>query len=58
MDMLGVTDGKIDVALTKTDSIVNQLVELGNTALDKETQIKSFLTQIESIKEKLITNPK
>jgi hypothetical protein len=58
MDMLGITDGKIDAALNKTDSIVNQLVELGNTALDKETQIKSYLTQIESIKEKLNTNSK
>jgi len=58
MDMLGVTDGKIDAALNKTDSIVNQLVDLGNTALDKETQIKSYLTQIQSIKEKLNPNHK
>jgi hypothetical protein len=56
--MLGVTDEKIDAALTKTDSIVNQLVEFGNIALDKETQIKSYLTQIQSIKEKLNPNHK
>jgi hypothetical protein len=58
MDMLGVTDGKIDEALTKTDKIVNQLVDLGNTVLDKETQVKSYLIQLENIKEKLNTNLK
>ena len=57
LEMLGVTDEKIDNTLSKTDSLINQLVKSGNTALDKENQMESYLKQIKEIKKNLNNNP-
>ncbi|MCK5823564.1 MAG: hypothetical protein KAG95_06145 [Bacteroidales bacterium] len=57
LEMLGVTDEKIDNALSKTDSLVNQLVKHGNVALEKEQQIESYLKQLEEINKNLNNNP-
>jgi len=57
LEMLGVTDDKIDNALSKTDNFVNQLVKQGNVTLEKEQQIESYLKQLEELNKSLNTNP-
>jgi len=58
MEMLGVTNGKIDEALTKTDDLVSKLVKVGTDVVDKESQIKTYLSKVQEIKDKIINNAK
>ncbi|MBE9469311.1 MAG: hypothetical protein IMY72_13470 [Bacteroidetes bacterium] len=57
LEMLGVSDDKINNTLSKTDNLVNQLVKQGNVALEKEQQIEAYLKQLKKINTDLNTNP-
>jgi hypothetical protein len=53
LSMLGIKDESIDKMLTETDDIVSQLVSIGETAISKEDQARSYIEKIKELKKNI-----
>ncbi|BBE16296.1 hypothetical protein AQPE_0433 [Aquipluma nitroreducens] len=58
LEMLGVTDQKINEAIDTTDQLVKDLVKVGENAEDKTEKVNSFLSKMEEFKKKINTTTK